>query len=161
MRFRWYIEVPQWLIVIAMFAIAASAWSAVTVPMPVHWVGDRADGFGGRFQGLLLVPLLALGVYLLLLFAPKLRDGGAIAFSGTTLEPDTRAYRWVIEPLYHLLRVAALLFLAITYAAQVRFAEGYPVSLDTVDRDGTLVLIIAGGILAVASIFLGKPKRYW
>jgi immunity protein, SdpI family len=159
MRIRWYIEVPQWLIVTAMFAIAASAWNTVTVPMPVHWVGNRADGFGGRFQGLLLVPLLAIGVYLLLLFALKLRDGDAIAFSGTTLDPDTRAYRLVIEPLYHLVRVAVLLFLAVTYVAQVRFAEGYPINLDTVDRDGLFALLIAGAIMTVASIFLGKPKR--
>jgi immunity protein, SdpI family len=161
MRIRWYVEAPQWLIIAAMFAIAVTAWNRVPLPMPVHWVGNRANGYGGRFQGLLLVPILAIGVYLLLLFAPKLRDGDSIAFSGTTLDPDTRAYRWVIEPLYHLVRFGALMFLAITYAAQVRFAEGYPVNLDTIDRDGVLALIIAAGIMAVASIFLGKPKREW
>jgi hypothetical protein len=117
----------------AMFAIAAAASRVVPLPMPVHWIGDRADGFGGRFQGLLLKPFLAIGVYLLLLFAPKLRNGDAIEFGGTTLDPDTPGNRWVIEPLYHLLRIAALLFLAITYAAQMRFAEGFPVSLDAVD----------------------------
>jgi immunity protein, SdpI family len=160
MRIRWYVEVPQWLIVAAMFALAASAWNLVHVPMPVHWIGDRADGFGGKFQGLLLDPLLAVGVYLLLLFAPQLNDG-AIGFSGTTLDSDSPAYRRVIEPLYHLVRTIVLAFLAVTYFAQVRVAEGYPVKLETIDRDGLAVVLVAGAILIVATLALGKPKRYW
>jgi uncharacterized membrane protein len=161
MRIRWYVEAPQWLIIAAMFAIAVTAWNRVPLPMPVHWVGNRANGYGGRFFGLLLLPILAIGAYLLLLFAPKLRGEDGIAFSGTTLDPTTPGYRYVIEPLYHVFRIGALLFLAIQYVAQVRFAEGYPINLDTLDRDGLFALLIAGAIMTVASVFLGKPKKYY
>lgn len=161
MRIRWYVELPQWLIIAAMFAIAATAWNRVPMPMPVHWVGNRANGYGGRFEGLLLLPIIAVGAYLLLLFLPILRGEEGIAFSGTTLDPNTPGYRYVIEPLYHLFRIGALLFLAIAYEAQVRFAEGIPVNIGAIDRDGAFAIIVFVAIMVVATLFLGKPKRYY
>jgi immunity protein, SdpI family len=160
MRIRWYAELPQWLILAAMFAIAITSWNRVPVPMPVHWYGDLVDGFGGRFRGLLLWPLVAVALYLLMLFAPRFNDGGAIAFSGTTLDPDTPAYRRVIEPLYLALRIAALAFIAVIYAAQVRFAEGYPVDMETINRFGLFAMLSIAALLAIAMIFFGRPKRY-
>jgi immunity protein, SdpI family len=161
MRIRWYVELPQWLILGLMFAIAVTSWNQVPLPMPVHWSGDVVDGFGGKFQGLLMWPLIAVGLYLLLLFAPRYNDRGAIAFSGTTLDPDAPSYRRVIEPLYHLARIGALGLIAVIYAAQVRFAKGYPVDMETINRYGLIAILGITGMLAVAMIlFFGKPQRY-
>jgi hypothetical protein len=159
MRFRWYVELPQWLILGAMFAIAVTSWNRVPLPMPVHWSGDVVDGFGGKFRGLLMWPLIAVGLYLLLLFAPRYSDGGAIAVSGTTLGPDAPSYRRIIEPLYHLVRVAALGLIAVIYAAQVRFAEGYPVDMETINRYGLIAMAAITVLLIIAMISLGRRKQ--
>jgi hypothetical protein len=160
MRIRWYVELPQWLILAAMGAIAVTSWNRVALPMPVHWSGDIVDGFGGRFQGLLMWPLIAVAMYLPLLFAPRMKDGGAISFSAETLDPGTSAYRRLIEPLYHLVRVAAVGLIAVVYTAQVRFAEGYPVDMETINRYGLIAMLGIAGLLAVTLVFLSKPKRY-
>jgi hypothetical protein len=159
MRMRWYVELPQWLILAAMAAIAVTAWNRVALPMAVHWSGDLVDGFGGKFRGLLMWPLIALGLYLLLLLAPRYNDGGAMAFSGITLDPDVPGYRRVIVPLYHLARIAALGLIAIVYAAQVRFAEGYPVDMETINRYGLIAMAGITGLLVIAMVYLARPRQ--
>ncbi len=159
MRFRWYVELPQWLILVAMFAIAVTSWNKVPLPMPVHWSGVVVDGFGGKFRGLLMWPLIAVGLYLLLLLAPRYNDRGAIALSGTTLDPEARSYRRIIEPLYHLVRVAALGLIAVIYAAQVRFAKGYPVDMETINRYGLIAMAAITVLLIAAMISLVRRKQ--
>jgi immunity protein, SdpI family len=159
MRFRWYVELPQWLIVGAMFAIAVTSWNKVPLPMPVHWSGDVVDGFGGKFRGLLMWPLIAAALYLLLLLALRYNEGGATAFSGTTPDPDAPSYLRVIEPLYHLVRIAALGLIAVIYAAQVRFAKGYPVDMETINRYGLIAMAAMTVLLIVAMISLGRRKQ--
>ena len=66
-------EWPFWILLVAMFAASAVAWDRVTLPIPTHWnIQGEVDGYGGRFEGLLLVPLLATGMYALLLGLPFL-----------------------------------------------------------------------------------------
>ena len=61
-----------------MFVGAAVAWSYVPERIPVHWnLQGEVDGYGGKFVGLLLLPLMTLGLYLLLLFLPRLDPGYA------------------------------------------------------------------------------------
>jgi uncharacterized membrane protein len=160
MRIRWYVELPQWLILAAMFTIAVTAWNRVPVPMPVHWYGQLVDGFGGKFRGLLVWPLIAVVLYLLLLFALRFKAGSAISVNGTAQDPDTPAYRRVIEPLYHLVRIAALGLIAVIYSAQVRFAEGYPVDMETINRYGLITMAAITVLLIVAMIFFGHRKQY-
>lgn len=161
MRIRWYVEVPQWLIIAAMFAIAVTAWNRVPIPIPVHWIGNRPNGYGGRFEGLLLLPILALGSYLLLLFLWVIRGDEGMALSGTTLDPSTAGYRYVVEPLFHMFRIGVLVFLAITYLAQVRMAEGFPVNIEAIDREGGIAIIVLAAIMIVAALFFGTPKKYY
>ncbi|HEX3722855.1 MAG TPA: DUF1648 domain-containing protein, partial [Nitrolancea sp.] len=88
MRINWRIELPQWIIIAAMFIAAIAIWPTVPSRIPVHWnASGNVDGYGGKVEGLLLLPAIALGIYLLLLFIPRIDPGRAnyIQFSGPYL----------------------------------------------------------------------------
>ncbi len=78
MKIAWKIEVPQWIILAAMFVAAAIAWPHAPDRIPVHWnLSGQVDRYGGRFEGLLLMPLFALGLYVLMLVLPRIDPGRA------------------------------------------------------------------------------------
>lgn len=88
MRGSWRVEIPQLALIAAMFALAAVLWSSMPERMPVHWgFTGEPDRYGGRFEGLLVMPLLAAGLYLLLLFLPRIdpRRPGYESFRGPYL----------------------------------------------------------------------------
>jgi uncharacterized membrane protein len=63
---------------IVMFAASLYAWPRVAEMLPVHWgFSGEPDRFGGRFEGLLLLPLVTLGVYALVTWLPRLDRKGA------------------------------------------------------------------------------------
>ena len=72
MRVSWRSELPMWLLIGAQFLLAAGSWPDSPDSVPTRWALDgNVDGYGDRFQGLLLLPLVSLGLYLALLFAPQ------------------------------------------------------------------------------------------
>ena len=67
MKPSWRTEVPQWIIIAAMFALAAWSWPRLPDRIPIHWnIAGEVDGYGGKFTGLLLLPLIVLGLYLMM-----------------------------------------------------------------------------------------------
>ena len=71
MNVTWRSEGLQLAIIAAMFAAAAVCWPYLPDRVPVHWnLRGQVDGYGGKFVGLVLLPLLTLGLYLLLLLVP-------------------------------------------------------------------------------------------
>lgn len=85
-----------------MFIAAVIRWSSVPDRIPVHWgpSGD-VDRYGGRFEGLLLIPIIALAIYLLLLFIPR-------------LDPAKANYENFRGP-YLIIRVLLTTYLALLY----------------------------------------------
>ncbi len=78
MNIKWKVEVPQWILLAAMFGAALAAWPNAPNRIPVHWgLAGQPDRFGGRFEGLLLLPLVALGLYVLMLVLPRIDPGRA------------------------------------------------------------------------------------
>jgi len=78
MKIGWRTEWPHWLLLAAMFAGAALAWSSAPSSVPVHWgLAGEPDRWGGRPEALLPPPLIALALYLLLLFLPRIDPGRA------------------------------------------------------------------------------------
>jgi len=72
MRFELRVELPQLVLLFATILVSAIAWPFTAEPMPVHWDAyGNVDGYGGRFMGLLLLPLICTGLYLLLFFIPR------------------------------------------------------------------------------------------
>lgn len=142
MNVNWRTEVPQWLIIAAMFVAAAIVWPTVSGQIPVHWdAHGNANGYGGKFEGLLLLPLIALGLYILLLFLPRIDPGRAnyTQFSGPFL----------------VVRYAILMLLAGLYGITLLAVKGY-------DFNTTRLVLGAIGILfIVLGNVLGKVRPNW
>lgn len=120
----------------------AAAWSHVPERMPTHWnMHGEVDGYGGRFAGLLLVPLLAVGLYFLLLFIPRLDPAyqNYAQFAGT----------------YLALRFATLLFLATIFGGMVLAALGYRIQILTV------VAWSMAGLFGLLGAVMKRLKPNW
>src|SRR5205814_5497884 len=105
-------EWPQWALIAGMFVLTALAWPAAPDRVPVHWnLAGEVDRYGGKFEGLLLLPLLALGSYVLLRFLPRLdpRQANYAAFAAT----------------YTLIRTAILALMALVQVAVLLWVFGY------------------------------------
>ena len=64
MRSYWQRTCLGWTIIATMFVVAIVEWPLAPVNIPTHWNGEGSiDRYGGKFQGLLLVPLSAAFVW--------------------------------------------------------------------------------------------------
>lgn len=132
-------EWPYWILLVAMFAASALAWDRAKLPIPTHWnIRGEVDGYGGRFEGLLLVPLLATGMYVLLLALPR-------------LDPARANYASFAGP-YRVMRAALAIMLAGLHALLVATALGYEV--DT----GRWVPVGIGLLFVVLGNVMGKVR---
>ncbi|MGD9722154.1 MAG: SdpI family protein [Pirellulales bacterium] len=142
MKFSWRVEIVQWLILAAMFLVAAAAWSHVPDRIPIHWnLRGEVDGYGGRFAGLLLLPVVALGMYALLLIVPRFDPGYA------NYQTFAGAYRTI--------RIVILLVLAGIYGITVVVALGY-----RIDVSRAIGLAMAAMFVVLGNL-LGKIRPNW
>lgn len=103
MKWNWRTEWPHILLLAAFFVLAVANWSAVPDRMPVHFgLNGQPDRFGGRFEGLLALPLLGVFIYGLMLALPRVDPG--------------RANYASFLPAYNTVRVAVLATILATYA---------------------------------------------
>ena len=67
----------EWLaraVIVAMFVLAAWAWPSAPAQIPIHWnIAGQIDGYGSKFTGLLLPPLIALAGYALIGLGPSIK----------------------------------------------------------------------------------------
>ncbi len=143
MRKTWRTELTQWIIIVTMFVLAAGVWQRAPETLPVHWgLNGAPDRFGGKLEALLMPPLLALGLYLLLLILPRLDPG--------------RANYTNFRGAYTFIRYAVLLVLATFYAVSLLIGvAGWQFDM------GRLALVIVGGMLLVVGGTLGKLRPNW
>ena len=93
------------LIIAIMFLTAWGFYNAPCLPdkMPSHWnAAGQIDGWSGKTFSLLFAPLLALAMYLLLLFLPL-------------VDPLRKNYQSFALP-YYFIRLALVIFLALFWA---------------------------------------------
>ncbi len=77
-KIDWRTEWPLWLIIAGMLIASGVFWPDAPDEIPVHWnIHGEVDRYGGTFEGLFLMPLVTLGVYLLMIFLPKIDPGRA------------------------------------------------------------------------------------
>ena len=142
MKFNWRIELPQLLVIGLMFAAAAWAWPQLPDRLPTHWnIHGEVDGWGNKFMGLLFMPLLVLGLYLLLLLLP-LFDPGKANYQN-------------FQKAYGIIRIVLVAYMAAIYAATLFAAFGNSVNMTTV------ILPLVGVLFIVLGNFLGKIRPNW
>jgi len=142
MKITWRTDWPHWVLLAAMFALAAATWGSVPARIPVHWnLVGQVDRYGGRFEGVLAMPLVAAAVYLLMLWLPRLDPG--------------RANYETFAGAYATLRLAVLAVLAGIYGVVQLWAHGRAVSV------ATWAPLLVGALLVVVGSLLGKLRPNW
>jgi len=140
--FDWRRELPHWALVGAMFALGVLSWPEAPDRIPVHWnLAGEVDRWGGRFEGLFAVPLMGAGVYLLLLFVPRIDPG--------------RANYASFRQAYDVVRLSVLVVLAAVHASMNASLHGLPLGPPTV------VPLAVGALLIVLGNFMGKFRPNW
>ncbi|MFI5372562.1 MAG: SdpI family protein [Candidatus Eisenbacteria bacterium] len=142
MKVSWRTEWPHWVLLAGMFALAAANWSSAPDRIPVHWgLSGQPDRWGGRFEGLVLLPLIALAVYALLRWLPRIDPGRANypAFAGA----------------YATIRLAVLVVIAAVYAIILLAMRGHAVEV------ATWVPLLIGGMFVIIGNLLGKVRPNW
>lgn len=142
MNVNWRTEWLHWLLLSGMFLLAVVTWPWAPDQIPMHWsINGQVDRYGGRFEGLLAIPLLALAVYLLMLLLPRADPG--------------RANYQQFAGVYAVLRLSILAVLSILYGIIHLWIRGQEVDV------GTVVPLLVGGFFIVAGGVMGKIRPNW
>jgi uncharacterized membrane protein len=139
---NWRVELALLLLIAAMFAGALIVWPSAPDRIPVHWnAGGDVDRYGGRFEGLLGIPLLALGIYLLMRYVPRIDPGRAnyARFGGA----------------YTAIRVGILLFMASIYGVILAWVLRWPIDVSRA------VPLGVGALFVLLGSVLGKVRPNW
>jgi uncharacterized membrane protein len=124
-----------------MFLLAALNWSKTPERVPVHFgLSGEADRYGGRLEGLLLLPLLAIGIYLLMRFIPKVDPG--------------RANYQRFWSTYTIIRTIVIAFLAGTHLLILRSISAGRTNIATVALMMGVMFILLGALI-------GKVRPNW
>jgi len=142
MKTTWRTEWPHGLLLAGMFALAASAWGTSPDRIPVHWnLAGQVDRYGGRFEGLLAIPLLALAIYWMMLFLPR-------------LDPHRANYAAFGGP-YAMLRLLLIAVLAACYGLGHLWMRGVHVRIEV------WVPLMMGALFVAVGSLLGKVRPNW
>ncbi len=142
MKISWRTEWPHWLLLAAMLALAAWSWPSAPDRIPVHWgLSGQVDRYGGKFEGLLAIPLLSVGLYALFLFLPRLDPG--------------RANYASFAHAYATLRLGVLVAMAAIYGLVHLWIRGRHADISV------WVPLIVGALFMVVGNLLGKVRPNW
>jgi uncharacterized membrane protein len=135
-----------------MFMLAAWAWFDIPAgqPVPVHWgIGGEPDRYGGKFESLLLFPLITFAVLGLLWLVPHIEPRRA------NLLRSERAYAAVW--------ISLATFMAVVHSAAVIAATGRNVDMDLVIAAavGALFVVIGSVLGGVQSNFMFGVRTPW
>lgn len=139
---NWRLEAFHWVILLGIGATSLLAWPYMPERMPIHWnAAGEVDGHGSKLVGLGLFPALALGLYLLMLFLPR-------------IDPGRANFRNFARP-YWIIRLSILLLLALIHGAIVLIALGYQIPMNVI------VFLAVGLLLVVIGNYLRKIRPNW
>ena len=142
MKTTWRTELPQLLLLVGMFLLAALTWSTAPDRIAVHWnFSGEVDRYGGKFEGLLAIPLVALAVYLLLLFLPRIDPGRANYAS------FARAYT--------VIRFAVLGLISAVYGMMLLWMRDHRFDVAVVAP------LLVGVLMILLGNFMGKIRPNW
>ncbi len=138
-------EWPFWALLAAMFIASAVAWPIVPERFPMHFdLHGKVDHWGAKADApmpLLLLPAVGVGIYLLMVFLPRIDPGRA------NYDRFVTVY-WVI-------RFVILAHLAVLHATVLLITLGYNVDI------ARTALLSAGILLLVVGSITGKIRPNW
>jgi uncharacterized membrane protein len=138
----WRIELVLIALIALMFAAAIVVWPSAPSEIPVHWnAAGEVDRFGGKFEGLLGLPLLALGIYLLMRYLPRIDPARAnyARFGGA----------------YLAIRAGVLALMAGIYGLVIAWVLKAPVDVSRA------VPVAVGALFVLFGSVLGQVKPNW
>jgi uncharacterized membrane protein len=142
MKLSWRSEIVSWVMIAGMFILAAVSWRTAPDAVPIHWNAyGQVDGYAGKAVGLLLIPAVALIVYLVFLAIPRIDP------SRTDYSTFGRAYAAI--------RFVTLILLAVVYSLMHLWFRGYRLSITTV------MPLAVGGMFIVIGNYMGKIRQNW
>lgn len=136
------VELAQLSLIAALFLWSVLMWPSAPDRLPVHFdLNGNADMMGSKLEGLFAMPTVALALYVLLRFLPRLDPARAnyASFAAT----------------YGTIRVTLLVM-----AAAIDLAVLLPIAGVAVDQ-GTVMRLILGGIFLVFGTLMGKIRPNW
>jgi uncharacterized membrane protein len=139
---RTLLNLAPWGLVLAMFLAAAAVWRYVPDSVPVHFgLNGEANRYGGKLEGVLSLPIVALGVLVLLKLAPR-------------IDP-LRARYAEFATTYALAILAIETCLALMYATILATILGASVNATT------LIVALAGLLLIAIGAVLDHVRPNW
>lgn len=142
MKPTWKSELPLLALLAAMMVLAAVSWGDAPDRIPVHWnIRGEVDRYGGKVEGLLLVPATGAFVYLLMLFLPRFDPGreNYARFAGS----------------YYAIRASVLTVMAIVYGVMHLWMRGVEVDV------GKVVGVSVGALFVLLGNLFGKIRPNW
>ncbi|BAQ34975.1 SdpI family protein [Dehalococcoides sp. THU3] len=142
MHINWKEHRLSLLIILAMFITGLITWPNSPDLLPVHWgIDGTVDRYGGKFEGLLLMPLISLGIFLLLIYLPYL---------------DPRKANYLkFEKVYSMFIRLITVFFGGIYGITILYAYGI------VANTSTFILVMVGLLLALLGNMFGKLRPTW
>lgn len=135
-------EALSLILIVAMFAIAAAVWPTAPDRIPVHWGPDgQPDRYGGKVEGLFSIPLMAAGMYLLLIILPR-------------VDPRREHYARFAGA-YGIIRTTIVALLAAVYLLIVLWARGRPLDVSLA------VPVLVGMLFMVLGNYMPKFRSNW
>lgn len=141
MTVNWKREAPCLVILAAMFGVSAWAWPEAADRIAIHanWAGN-VDGYGGKFAGLLVLPLAATVLYLVTVLWPRF---------------DPRHNFDMFARPYTIIRSGILGLMLAIHAGIAATAIGWQVN------GATAMAMAAGALIALLGNYLPKIEPNW
>jgi uncharacterized membrane protein len=142
LKINWRSEIVGLFLIAAMFLLAAAVWNTMPDSIPVHFGLDgQPDRYGGKFEGLLSMPLTAAGLYLLFFFLPRI---------------DPRGERYArFAGAYTIIRTAVIALLAAVQVVIILQTRGVAIDVSTI------VALLIGLLFMVLGNYMGKIRPNW
>ena len=136
------LELAQWVVVVGMFVVGAALWPSTPEAVPVHWnLAGQVDRYGGKFEGLFGVPIVALLVLVLFELLPR-------------FDPHRARYA-EFKTAYTAIRLGVLAVLACVYAVIPLWTQGVQVSI------GPVIGTSIGAVFILIGLVIDQIKPNW